>query len=466
VRFRLLGPMAVTRDDGSSLDITAPKRRAVLAVLLLSANREVGSEELASALWGDEPPPAAAQSLPAHVSRLRRELGGGLIQTGAHGYRIRVERGELDVDEFARLSAAGRAALHEGRFTTASTLLADALALWRGPALADVPGEFARRSAGALEESRVTALEDRIEADLRAGRQAQLIPELRQLTAEMPLHERLWQHLMLALYRSGRQADALAAYRDLRGLLVEELGVDPSPELQELEGRILRQDPALAEEVHTLQLSGRLPAWNTRLVGRESECEQLLVLGAENRLLSLIGPGGVGKTRLAIEVAGRLAGSFEDGVQFVDLSSVRDPSLVLSTIGLEIGGGERAWEVIQDRHVLLVLDNFEQVLEAATGISELLDQCDRLHLVVTSRAPLRIRGETVVELGRCPCRTRPSCSPFAPGRRSCAGKPTPRTSRRLSVAWTACPWRSSSQRRASEPWPLARCATRSTGLST
>ena len=399
VRFRLLGPMAVLRDDGSPLNIPAPKRRALLAALLLNTNRDVGPDELVRELWGDEPPPAAIPSLHAHVSRLRRELGSGVIETGANGYRACVRDGELDVAEFERLAAEGRRALREGRFMKASSLLTEGLALWRGPALVDIPGEFNRQSrAAALEEARLAAIGDRIEADLRSGRHAQLVPELRQLTANFPLHERLWEQLMLALYRSGRQADALAAYRDLRRLLVDELGVDPSPDLQELERRILRQEPKLADAGRAFQLSGRLPTWNTPLIGREKEADELASLAIEHRLLTLTGPGGVGKTRLGIEVARRVVGLFEDGVQLVDLSPVRDPALVLSTIGLEIGAGERPWELIHDRHALLALDNFEQVLGAAPGISELLDRCERLHVIVTSRAPLRLAGEVVFEV--------------------------------------------------------------------
>jgi predicted ATPase len=250
-----------------------------------------------------------------------------------------------------------------------------------------------------LEELRLVATEERIEADLRLGRHAELIPELERLSAAHPLRERLWGQLMLALYRSGRQGDALSGYRHLRRTLVEQLGIDPSVELQNLEIAILRQNPAIAGPVAPRgRAAFLLPLAPTELIGRDRDARAVEELLAEHRLVTLLGPGGVGKTRLAIEVAHRLVPQFPDGVLFVDLSGLRDPSVVLSVIGLETGGGERPWDVLLDQRVLLVLDNFEQVIEAAGKVAELISRCPELRILVTSRAPMRLRGEQQYEV--------------------------------------------------------------------
>ena len=245
--FRILGPIEVRGDGGYPLDLGGRKQRVLLTALVLDANRVISTDRLIEALWGDSPPGTAATALHGYVSQLRKALAPeDRIVTRAPGYVLELEHDELDLGRFERLVEEGREALTAQDAAAAADRLCAALALWRGPALGELADErFARSEALRLEESRLAALEERIEADLALGRHAALIGELEAYVAEEPLRERPRAQLMLALYRSGRQAEALAAYRNARGALVDELGIEPGRELQELEQRILRHDPAL-----------------------------------------------------------------------------------------------------------------------------------------------------------------------------------------------------------------------------
>src|SRR4051812_8468159 len=248
LEFGILGPLEVRR-DGRAVALGGAKPRAVLALLLLHGNQPVTAERLAVGLWGEEAPEQRVRTLQVHVSRLRRALGGDDVLTREPaGYRLRLREGALDADRFAQLVDDGRRALRNGQAHAAAATLREALALWRGPPLADLAFEpFAQAEIASLEEQRVAALEDRIDADLEAAREADaLIGELRALVAQYPLRERLHGQLMRALYRAGRQADALEAYRRARAILTEELGLEPSPALRELEQAVLRQDAGLA----------------------------------------------------------------------------------------------------------------------------------------------------------------------------------------------------------------------------
>jgi DNA-binding SARP family transcriptional activator len=239
--FRILGPLEVLEEEGP-LPLGGQKQRAVLALLLLDANRVVSVDRLIDSLWGENPPRTAMTSLQNFISQLRKLLGSEVLETRMPGYRLRVAPGEIDVDRFRQLCEQARGLQTEER----RAMLRDALALWRGAPLADFQFEpFAQSEISRLEELRLAALEDRIEADLEAGLDAELVAELESLVAAHPLRERLRAHLMLALYRSGRQAEALQVYQDARRVLVEELGIDPSPALQELHGAILRQEVGL-----------------------------------------------------------------------------------------------------------------------------------------------------------------------------------------------------------------------------
>ena len=245
LQFRILGPLEVSR-DGAAVSVGARKQRAVLALLLLNANRVVPTERLIDELWGDSPPETARSALQVYVAALRKALGGegSPLRTSAPGYVLDVEPGALDLDRFVALRAESQAAADEKR---RSALLREALELWRDTPLADLSAEpFAATAVARLEEQRLETLEQRIDADLALGRHASLVPELEALVAEHPYRERLRAQLMLALYRSGRQADALDAYRTARRTLDDELGLEPGPALRELEAAILRHDPRLS----------------------------------------------------------------------------------------------------------------------------------------------------------------------------------------------------------------------------
>src|SRR5512134_2325303 len=248
MEYRILGGLEV-QDGARAVPVRGPRRRALLVHLLLNANEVVPVERLLEDLWGREQPASGISALRVRVSQLRKaiENGEAVILTRPPGYVLHVAPDELDALRFERLLAQGRKALAASNAELAAAALRDALALWRGPALADVAYEpWAQAEIARLEELRKVALEERIDADLSLGRHAELVGELEALVTAEPLRERLRGQLMLALYRSGRQADALAAYRAAREALVGELGIEPSPALQELEGAILRQDPGLA----------------------------------------------------------------------------------------------------------------------------------------------------------------------------------------------------------------------------
>jgi predicted ATPase/DNA-binding SARP family transcriptional activator len=394
-RFRILGPLEV---EGVSA-LGGPKQRALLARLALEAGRVVPVERLVDDLWPDEPPETARHALQVYVSTLRRAVGSDSVRGERGGYVLEVGADEVDASRFERLAGDGARALERGDAAGARVLLTEALGLWRGSALHDVGGSLAAERAR-LDAARLAALEDRIEADLELGRHDELIAELEQLVRDEPLRERPRRQLMLALYRSGRQADALAAYRDARRTLVADLGLEPSAELRELEGAMLRQEEWLDVEPAELRARRRLPAPATALIGRRREVGELSALlrnGA--RLVTLTGPGGTGKTRLALQAAHELAASFDDGAVFVGLAALRDPDLVpaeiAATLQLEdVGDPLRALtQHLRDRRELLVLDNFEQVDEAAPALRPLLEDAPGVKLLVTSRHTLRLYGE-------------------------------------------------------------------------
>jgi predicted ATPase/DNA-binding SARP family transcriptional activator len=396
VEFRVLGPLEAVV-DGNPVALGGPKQRAVLALLLVHANEVVPAERILGDVWPSARASSATRSLQVYVSSLRKALGGAasVLETAPGGYRLAVSLDDVDAARFERLEREGRRAAETGDAARSSELLREALGLWRGPVLADLRyEEFAQAEIGRLEELRLAALEARIDADLAVGRHEELGAELEALVEEHPLREPFRRQLMLARYRSGRQADALAAYRDARRLLREQLGLEPGLELRQLEQAILRQDPSLLVEPQELNARRRLPSPATALVGRRQEVDELTALvRGEARLVTLTGPGGTGKTRVALQAAHELADAFPHGVVFVGVAALRDAELVPSQIAAVLGVEDGLAQHLRERSMLLLIDNFEQVDDAAPALGALLADAPGVRLLVTSRHPLRLYGE-------------------------------------------------------------------------
>jgi predicted ATPase/DNA-binding SARP family transcriptional activator len=410
--FRILGPLDVAADRAVRLG--SLRQRTVLALLLIRPDEAVSTDRLVEELWGEDPPQTARHTLQTHVHQLRKGLGldAGRLETRPPGYRLRLLPDELDALIFQDLTERGRRALTVGEPRTAASLLRQALGLWRGPPLADLPDVTALEPERArLNGMRLAALEDRIEADLALGRHAGLVEELEALAAGHPYRERLWGQLMVALYRSGRQAEALAAYRRVRETLAEELGLDPGPDLARLQEQILIQDPVLQGPAPrpAVEVSQNLPVQRTSFVGRRRELAELQGLLQARRLVTVTGPPGVGKTRLALGVAARSLEAFPHGVFVVSLAEIEDPDLVPSAIAAALGvvaGNRAVVEALLDhakpKRLLIVFDNFEHLLAGVRIVGELLDAAPGIRVLATSRARLRLSGEQEYPLGPLP----------------------------------------------------------------
>ena len=401
--FRILGPLEVVH-DGHVVRLGGRKQRTLLALLVLEAGEPISPDRLIEAIW-PEYDTAAPARLQVYVSQLRKLLGDpGVVEMRSSGYALAVASEAVDAARFERLADEGREALAAGESELAAQTLRDALALWRGPALDDLAHEpFAQAAVRTLEDLRLGAREDRIEADLALGRHREVVTELEELVIEQPLRERLRGALMLALYRCGRQAEALEAYLAARRTLVDELGVEPHAELRDLHQAILRQDEGLLVDPAEVRARRHLPAPATSLVGRRTQLDELVeLLGREGvRLVTLTGPGGTGKTRLALQAGTELAERFEHGVYFAGLATEEDPELVPGAIADALAIEEHPdqpivetlGERLRDRRLLIVLDNFEHVDSAAPVVSRLLEAAPELKVLATSRSPLRLYGE-------------------------------------------------------------------------
>jgi predicted ATPase/DNA-binding SARP family transcriptional activator len=400
--IRLLGPLSVVV-HGHEVALGGRKQQTLLALLALRAPGEVSTDACIDALWGDDVTDRSIHTLHTYVSNLRKLLADAdelSVERTTDGYRLEAEDGVLDIARFRSHVEAARGV--DDPATSVSQLRA-ALALWRGAALGDLGDEtWAQPTVGELNESRLVALTRRIDADLELGRHRELVGELKSLVADHPFREELWARLMLALYRSGRQADALATFRRVQTLLGEELGIEPGPDLVALEEQILLQDARLAPpDAPTLLAS---PAPRSQLVGRGELIDEIVGLIPAERIVTLAGPGGVGKTSLATAAAEQMP-SDESTVGFCDLVPVNSAeavaTAVAASLGLHVEDPARATEGVVrwlgDRSALLVLDNCEHVVDGvARFVSEAVDRCPGLAVLATSREPLGVRGERVV----------------------------------------------------------------------
>ncbi|MEU1917996.1 AfsR/SARP family transcriptional regulator [Streptomyces massasporeus] len=410
--FRVLGPLEVLR-DGRPVRIDAAKVRLLLAALLAEANQVVTVETLVNRLWGENPPGRARNTLQNYVLRLRRALGcpagGAPVFTRPHGYVIETAPDALDLHRFTALVRQGRAALAEGAAARAAPLLGEALGLWRGDPLSDLPAHLVRGVVAALDEQRLDALELRIDADLALGRAADVLPELRGLIGEYPLREHFWAQRMLALFHCGRQGEALESYREVTALLADELGVAPGAGLRQVHQRLLAAAPDLigerAARAAAPSREGDLPVEMTTFVGRETQVAQVRRLLGTARLVTLTGVGGVGKTRLALRAAAEAAPSFADGVRLADLAPLSDADLLDRAVSEALGLRDQSARPVadavadhlRDRRLLLVLDNCEHLVEhVAALVLRLARTAPGLRVLATSRQRLGTPGEHVL----------------------------------------------------------------------
>lgn len=415
--YRVLGPCQAFRtDDGAEAALSGARLRALLTALAAAGGRPVGPGALIDQVWADGDPAddqdrtAALQAL---VGRLRRALGREAVVSEPGGYRLAADPDAVDLHRFERLAAEGAAALAAGHAERAAALLDEALGLWRGPALADLPGRDTDPLVVRVEQRHAQARRDRLAADLALGRAADVLAPLAALAAGQPLDEPLQALRIRALRAAGRPAEALAAYEEVREALADRLGTDPGPELRSLHAELLAEDKPLPAAPPS-----PLPARLTSFIGRADELGALAAAWDGRRLVTLTGPGGVGKTRLALEAAG----TYEGPVHLAELASVREESTVAAAVLTALGAREtQLWhtpavtpadpkdrfaalvEHCAGRRMLLVLDNCEHVVaEAAELAQALLTRCPGVTVLATSREPLGVPGEEVRPLGPLP----------------------------------------------------------------
>ncbi|MFF2362663.1 BTAD domain-containing putative transcriptional regulator [Streptomyces sp. NPDC058122] len=436
VRYRILGTTQALRPDGTPVPVGGARLRALLTVLALRPGRTVSAAVLVDEVWDGDPPADAPGALQALVGRLRRALGAGAVESVEGGYRLAAVSEDIDLHRFERLVGEGTRALADGDPAKAAVVLDDALALWSGPALADLPDRAAE--AAHWETRRLHARHARLSAALALGQADSALPELTALCDAHPLDEPFQVLRLRALRDAGRTAEALAAYEDVRQMLADRLGSDPGAELRSLHAELLR--PAEAgggaraprAEVRSAGADRHVAEWRVRpaspppgnlrarltsFVGREKDIDAIRGDLSAARLVTLLGPGGAGKTRLSQEAAEAMAPALRDGVWLAELAPVDDPKAVpeavLTAVGAREtvlrGAGAEEMRAVADRHddpltrlaehcakrrMLIVLDNCEHVVDAAAHLAEaLLERCPGVTVLATSREPLGVPGE-------------------------------------------------------------------------
>lgn len=412
VEFRLLGDVEA-RSDGQRLDIGPTRQRCVLVALLVDVNRPVPADQLIDRVWADDLPHRARNALAGYLSRLRRVITCGddaEIAREPGGYVLKVDPGSVDLHHFRQLVSAARAVAEP---VEADRLFGEALEQWRGDPFATLDSPWLNEVRTALEAERLSVVLDRNDAGLRAGRHGELLPQIAAAAQDHPLDERLAGQLMLAQYRCGRQADALDTFRVMRERLVEELGADPSSALRQVHQQILDGDPGYTVAVADTPVRARvttrpragMPRRPTSFIGREDDVVRVDVALGEGPLVTLTGVGGVGKTRLALEAAGRAQERFGDGAWLCELAPLEEGSAVNHAVaaalrlqqqqGLDIDA--TVIEYLRTRELLLVVDNCEHVLDAAAKlIDQIVRQCPHVVVLATSREAIGVQGERIL----------------------------------------------------------------------
>jgi predicted ATPase/DNA-binding SARP family transcriptional activator len=424
MQFGILGPLEVLDDAGNPVAVNGSRRRALLTRLLVAPNQQVLFDRLCEDLWEGSPPDGARSTLASHASLLRHVLGDGRIATRHGGYAVIVLDGELDADRCQVALETARALFEAGDHRRAVATLDSALGLWRGAALADVTdASWARGLITRLDELRAAIVDLSLQCRLALREHHEVVRMAQEAVEELPLRDARWESLLLALYRSGRQAEALQAFQRLRSILGDDHGLEPSDELIALDDAIARRDPALdlvSYETGVGPSRGKsvpkgsfepiahnlhVPA--SGLIGREREMKDLTDLVDHHRLVTLMGTGGVGKTRLALEVARERFPHAPGGVWLVELAPVTESALVPEVVGqvLQVDADarsspiDRLCETIGSQRILLVLDNCEHLADACALLAnELLGRCPQLCILATSREPLRVDGEVTYRL--------------------------------------------------------------------
>lgn len=422
----VMGPLTV-QVANHPVKLVGRHQRLVLALLVLRANTVVTHGDLEAALWPSDAPARPRAVLHVYVAAIRRMLApvassdgssASRLETVHDGYRLRLNENETDLAQLRRHAAEGRAATVRGDFTAAAGAMAQAMALVTGPPfpeLAEVGG--VQPELAAIRDECVDIEQERLEIDLALGRHASVVRDARALVEHHPFRERLWAALIVSLYRSQRQADALAACREVRRLFADELGIDPGPHLADLELAVLRQDPSLepvdlSEARQQWRRIDNLPRPATPLVGRDDQVSAVtsLIETDRIRLITITGSGGIGKTRLAMAVATTIAGRNGDGACWVELAAVSDAGQVPGAIAAALAVTEQQRyelsttiiDFLRGRELLLVLDNFEHVIDAWRVVSQVLASTPSITILITSRRALRIRGEVEHSLAPLP----------------------------------------------------------------